>query len=66
MRIPKAPETITDQIFLCLTLTLFGLSAGMLSLALQEKPIPQAIENTAKDLAIGIFAGISVKKLTNL
>jgi|GEM_PF-2482150 len=64
LEIPKLPETVTDQVVLCLALSLLGMTAGMVTLALQEKPIPQELQETTKEIAIGTFAVITAKKLT--
>lgn len=64
LELPKVPETVTDQIVLIFALSLFGITIGMVSLALQEKPIPRELQETAKEIAIGTFAVITAKKLT--
>lgn len=60
----KLPETVTDQIVLIFALSLFSMTTAMVSLALQQKPIPKELPETTKELAIGTFAVITAKKLT--
>jgi len=64
LEFPKFPETVTDQVVLIFALSLFGMTTGMLSLALQQKPIPRELQETIKEIAIGTFAVITAKKLT--
>ncbi len=60
----KLPKTVTDQIMLCLTLTLFGCTSAMISLAVQEKPIPPDLKEFAQHMATGIFAGLGLNELS--
>jgi hypothetical protein len=62
--IPQLPENVTDQIMLCFVLILFGCASTMISLVVQEKPIPPDFKDFAQHIATGVFAGLSINKLT--
>lgn len=64
MKLPKIPQTIADQTLLCVVLILFGCTSTMISLVLQEKPIPPDFKEFAQYIATGLFAGLSFNKLT--
>jgi len=60
----KLPKTVTDQIMLCITLILFGCASAMISLAVQQKPIPPDFKEFAQHIATGVFAALSVNELS--
>jgi hypothetical protein len=62
--LPQVPKNVTDQIMLCLVLILFGCASTMISLVIQEKPIPPDFKDFSEGLAIGVFSGLSINKLT--
>jgi len=62
--IPKLPKNTTDQIMLVLSLILFGCTSTMISLVVQEKPIPSDFKDFAQHIATGIFAGLTFNEIT--
>lgn len=64
MKLPEIPETVPHQILLIMALILFGCSSTMISLVLQEKPIPSDFKEFAQDIATGVFAGVSFNMIT--
>ncbi len=61
---PQLPTTVADQIMLCLALTLFSCTITMISLVIQEKPIPPDFKEFSERIAIGVLGGFGFNKLT--
>jgi hypothetical protein len=62
--IPKVPKTVADQIMLIAVLILFGCSSTMISLVLQEKPIPPEFKDFAERIALIVATGLGINELT--
>jgi hypothetical protein len=62
--LPEVPQTVADQTMLCITLILFGCTMTMISLVLQEKPIPPDFKEFSQYIATGVFAGFGFNRLT--
>jgi hypothetical protein len=62
--VPEIPQTVADQTMLCLALILFSCTITMISLVIQQKPIPPDFKEFAQYIATGVFAGFGFNRLT--
>lgn len=60
----KLPKTVIDQIMLCIVLVFLGCSSAMISLVIQQKPIPPDFKEFTENLGIGVISALSVNELS--